>query len=168
MFAQKYLRRRQFRLHTAFIDATMISEIDAPVEFEVSIGHYGNKLDESLAPSVSTTQPTNAVFDGCHYYFLPWGDSKPCVTVDCQWEDVSFRLEAVNLLLTIVDKLVSSFLSYDYIAVELLLPYCYCYYYTMFLLNLFLVSTAIYDWFWIAGAGFYRHRMSFLQAYQQD
>ena len=62
----------------------MISEIDAPVEFEVSIGNYGNKLDEQLPPSVSTTQPTNAVFDGCHYYFLPWGDSKPCVTVDCQ------------------------------------------------------------------------------------
>lgn len=95
-------------MHTAFINATMISEIDAPVEFEVSIGNYGNKLDEMLPPSVSTTQPTNAVFDGCHYYFLPWDDSKPCVTVDCQWEDVTFRLEAVNLLQTYVDKLVSS------------------------------------------------------------
>jgi len=103
---QKYLRRRRFSLHTAFINATMISEIDAPVEFEVSIGNYGNKLDDQLPASVSTTQPTNAVFDGCHYYFLPWGDSKPCVTVDCQWEDVTFRLETVNLLLTIVDKLV--------------------------------------------------------------
>jgi len=104
---QKYLRRRQFRLHVAFINATMISEIDAPVEFEVSIGNYGNKLDELLPPSVSTTQPTNAVFDGCHYYFLPWADSKPCVTVDCQWEDVTFRLDTVNLLLTVVDKLVT-------------------------------------------------------------
>jgi len=85
----------------------MVSEIDAPVEFEVSIGNYGNKLDDQLPPSVSTTQPTNAVFDGCYYYFLPWDDSKPCVTVDCQWEDVTFRLEAVNLLLTFVDKLVS-------------------------------------------------------------
>jgi len=86
----------------------MISEIDSAVEFEVSIGNYGNKLDELLPPSVSTTQPTNAVFDGCHYYFLPWGDSKPCVTVDCQWEDVTFRLEALNVLLTVVDKLVST------------------------------------------------------------
>ena len=108
MLLQKYLRRRQFRLHSAFINATMISEIDGAVEFEVSIGNYGNKLDELLAPSVSTTQPTNAVFDGCHYYFLPWRDSKPCVTVDCQWEDVTFRLEALNLLLAVVDKLVSA------------------------------------------------------------
>lgn len=86
----------------------MISVVDTAVEFEVSIGNYGNKLDASMLPTgVSTTQPTNAVFDGCHYYFLPWADSKPCVTVDCQWEDVTFRLDTVNLLLTVVDKLVT-------------------------------------------------------------
>lgn len=35
---QKFQRRRKFRLHCAFMNATMISAIDAPVEFEVSIG----------------------------------------------------------------------------------------------------------------------------------
>jgi dysferlin len=35
---QKYQRRRKFKLHAAFLNATMISSIDAPVEFEVSIG----------------------------------------------------------------------------------------------------------------------------------
>ena len=35
---QKFQRRRKFRLHCAFMNATMIAAIDAPVEFEVSIG----------------------------------------------------------------------------------------------------------------------------------
>jgi dysferlin len=36
--ASKFLRRRKYRLHCAFLNATMIQAIDAPVEFEVSIG----------------------------------------------------------------------------------------------------------------------------------
>ncbi|XP_064602895.1 myoferlin-like isoform X2 [Liolophura sinensis] len=102
---QKFMRRRKYRLHAAFLNATMVSSIDAPVEFEISIGNYGNKLDENVPPCSSTTQPTNAVFDGCYYYFLPWGETKPCVVVDCHWEDISFRLEALNILLKIVDNL---------------------------------------------------------------
>ena len=69
-------------------------------------GNYGNKLDENTAPCASTTQPTNAVFDGCHYYFLPWSGTKPCVVVESSWEDISFRLEGLNLLLKIIDTLV--------------------------------------------------------------
>ncbi|KAL8566025.1 hypothetical protein ACOMHN_062754 [Nucella lapillus] len=102
---QKYMRRRKYRVHAAFLSASMISATDAPVEFEVSIGNYGNKLDENVTPSCSTTQPTNAVFDGCKYYYLPWGSTKPCVVVDCSFEDISWRLEALNLLLKIVDEL---------------------------------------------------------------
>ena len=70
-------------------------------------GNYGNKLDENIPPSASTTQPTNAVFDGCKYYFLPWGGTKPCVVVDCSFEDVSWRLEALNVILRIIGDLVS-------------------------------------------------------------
>ncbi|XP_065924822.1 myoferlin isoform X7 [Magallana gigas] len=102
---QKFMRRRKYKLHAAFLNATMVSAIDAPVEFEVSIGNYGNKLDENTAPCPSTTQPTNAVFDGCHYYFLPWSGTKPCVVVESSWEDISFRLEGLNLLLKIIDTL---------------------------------------------------------------
>ncbi|XP_041370601.1 myoferlin-like isoform X3 [Gigantopelta aegis] len=105
---QKFMRRRRYRLHAAFQNATMINAVDAPVEFEISIGNYGNKLDENVAPCASTTQPTNAVFDGCHYYFLPWGGTKPCVVVDSHWEDISFRLEALNLLLKIISSLESN------------------------------------------------------------
>ena len=84
----------------------MISTVDAPVEFEVSIGNYGNKHEEHLIPGVSTTQPTNSVFDGCYYYYLPWSDNKPCLSIDCHWEDVIFRLESMNLLQSIADRLV--------------------------------------------------------------
>ncbi|XP_056005338.1 myoferlin-like isoform X14 [Ostrea edulis] len=102
---QKFMRRRKYKLHAAFLNATMVNAIDAPVEFEVSIGNYGNKLDENTAPCASTTQPTNAVFDGCHYYFLPWSGTKPCVVVESSWEDISFRLEGLNLLLKVIDTL---------------------------------------------------------------
>lgn len=74
--------------------------------FYLFSGNYGNKLDENTAPCPSTTQPTNAVFDGCHYYFLPWSGTKPCVVVESSWEDISFRLEGLNLLLKIIDTLV--------------------------------------------------------------
>ncbi|GAB1610572.1 myoferlin-like isoform X9, partial [Argonauta hians] len=105
---QKFMRRRNYKLHAAFLNASMISCIDAPIEFEVSIGNYGNKLDVSVDPCASTTQPTNAVFDGCYYYFLPWASTKPCTVVDSAWEDISFRLESLNLLLRIIDLLQSN------------------------------------------------------------
>jgi hypothetical protein len=34
------MRRRKYKLHAAFLNATMVNAIDAPVEFEVSIGEY--------------------------------------------------------------------------------------------------------------------------------
>ncbi|KAL7062964.1 hypothetical protein AAHC03_0807 [Spirometra sp. Aus1] len=102
---QKFMRRRKFMLHAAFYQANMVDVTDAPVSFEVSIGNFGNNLDETIGPSASTTHPTNAVFDGCYYNFLPWGDSKPCVMVDSQWEDISYRLYAVNMLSRIYDDL---------------------------------------------------------------
>ena len=105
---QKYLRRRKYRLYACFIDATMVSESDDPVEFEVSIGNYGNKLDENCAPQASTTQPTNAVYDGCQYYFLPWVENKPLVVINSDWEDISFRLDTLNIILRKVERLVST------------------------------------------------------------
>ncbi|XP_070540972.1 myoferlin-like isoform X9 [Ptychodera flava] len=101
----KFQRRRKFLLYGAFAEATMISVTDGPVQFELSIGNYGNRLDTTIVPQASTTQPTNAVFDGCNYYFLPWGDNKPCVIVNSHWEDISFRLEPLNILLKMVDRL---------------------------------------------------------------
>ena len=93
---EPFLHRKKYKLHAAFFDAIMIYEKEKPVEFEVSIGNYGNKLDENLPPSSSTTPPSNAIFDGCSYYFLPWGNVKPCMQIVSYWEDISYRLETVN------------------------------------------------------------------------
>lgn len=38
---------------------------------------------------------------GGRYYFLPWAGAKPCVTVHCQWEDISHRLHTLNMLLMV-------------------------------------------------------------------
>ena len=59
-------------------------------------GNYGNKLDENTPTSSSTTPPANAIFDGCSYYYLPWGEIKPYIQISSHWEDISFRIEASN------------------------------------------------------------------------
>lgn len=101
--AQPFMRRDRYKLFVCFYEALMVAETDKPVEFEVSIGNYGNKFDESVAPC--NTPPVNAVFDGCHYYYLPWGQDKPCVCVECSWEDIAFRLEPINIILRMAERL---------------------------------------------------------------
>jgi len=77
----------------------MLFEHESTIEFEISIGNYGNKFDDLVGnASCSTTPPSNPVFDGTSYYFLPWGHTKPCVQVSSEWEDITFRLEAMNQL----------------------------------------------------------------------
>ncbi|KAJ8026374.1 Dysferlin [Holothuria leucospilota] len=104
---QKYLRRRKYRLYASFMEASMINETEtqASIEFEVSIGNFGNKLESNVTPQPSSTQPTNAVYDGLHYYFLPWLSNKPLIVVDSDWEDISFRLESLNLLFSKIQRI---------------------------------------------------------------
>ena len=61
-------------------------------------------MDESVAPS--NTPQCNAVYDGCNYYYLPWSSEKPCVCVESYWENIAFRLEPLNALLRIIDRVV--------------------------------------------------------------
>ena len=69
-------------------------------------GNYGNKLDSSVPPMASSTPPTNAVFDGAGYYYLPWNETKPCCVVESHWEDIHFRLDPLNIILKTAEKLV--------------------------------------------------------------
>lgn len=35
-----FLRRKKYKLHALFYDATMITDVEKPIEFEVSIGKF--------------------------------------------------------------------------------------------------------------------------------
>ncbi|XP_061795182.1 myoferlin isoform X1 [Nerophis lumbriciformis] len=111
LVAQKYQRRRKYSLCAVFHSACMLQEPGEPIQFEVSIGNYGNKLDSTCKPLASTTQYSFAVFDGNHYYYLPWADTKPVVTLTSSWEDISHRLDSVNILLSIAERLESNLFS---------------------------------------------------------
>jgi hypothetical protein len=100
-----FLRRRKYKLYAAFFSATMIKPADNPVEFEVSIGNYGNKLDENVPAQASTTPPSNPVYDGNAYHYLPWTSEKPCIVVDSQWENNVYRIESQNILLFIANEI---------------------------------------------------------------
>ncbi|XP_040905251.1 myoferlin [Toxotes jaculatrix] len=111
LVAQKYQRRRKYSLCAVFHSACMLQEPGEPIQFEVSIGNYGNKLDSTCKPLASTTQYSFAVFDGNHYYYLPWGDTRPVVILTSYWEDISHRLDSVNILLSIAERLESHLTS---------------------------------------------------------
>ncbi|XP_072229894.1 myoferlin-like isoform X2 [Leuresthes tenuis] len=108
LVVQKYQKRRKYCLCAVFHSAAMIQEPGEPIQFEVSIGNYGNKLDTTCKPLASTTQYSCAVFDGNHYYYLPWANTKPVVMVTSFWEDISHRLDSVNIILYITHRLQSN------------------------------------------------------------
>ena len=101
---QKYKRRRKYRLYMAFVSASQLREEE--VLFEVSMGNYGNVLDDTLPASGSTPPSVCPQYDGQRYHFAPWAESKPCVLLESHWEDIEYRLGALNMLLRVLDRLV--------------------------------------------------------------
>uniref|UniRef100_A0A8C0GZE7 C2 domain-containing protein n=1 Tax=Chelonoidis abingdonii TaxID=106734 RepID=A0A8C0GZE7_CHEAB len=105
---QRYLSRRKYGLCAIFYSATMLPAIKELIQFEVSIGNYGNKFDVTCKPCASTTQYSQAVFDGNHYHYLPWYDTKPMVAITSFWEDASYYMDTLNILHSTRDRLTSN------------------------------------------------------------
>ncbi|XP_007516850.2 myoferlin isoform X2 [Erinaceus europaeus] len=108
LVVEKYQRRRKYSLSAVFHSATMLQDVGEAIQFEVSIGNYGNKFDATCKPLASTTQYSRAIFDGNFYYYLPWAHTKPVVTLTSYWEDISHRLDAVNTILFVAERLQSN------------------------------------------------------------
>ena len=53
----------------------------------------------------SSTQPMVPTHNGDYYYYMSWNETKPCCSVTCQWEDISYRLESLSILEATCDHL---------------------------------------------------------------
>ncbi|XP_067109609.1 fer-1-like protein 6 [Osmerus mordax] len=113
-----------FLLFGALFEASMIDRKvgDKPVSFELSVGNFGNALENPSQPSTrkkvesseaegtplletsdvcksSTPSEKPLICDGNRYYMhLPIGRKKPCVHVFSRWEDRTYRLYNSNML----------------------------------------------------------------------
>uniref|UniRef100_K7G595 C2 domain-containing protein n=1 Tax=Pelodiscus sinensis TaxID=13735 RepID=K7G595_PELSI len=74
---EQRLSRRKHGLCAIFYSATMLPALKELIQFEVSIGNYGNKFDVTCKPCASTTQYSQAVFDGRGQSDSPWGGGPP-------------------------------------------------------------------------------------------
>ncbi|XP_064428635.1 fer-1-like protein 5 [Mirounga angustirostris] len=102
---ERHHHRQKYGLCVIFLSCTMMPNFKDLIQFEVSIGHYGNKMDLNYKPLVSTTQYSPVIYDGNIYHYVPWYNTKPVVAVTSHWEDVSFRMNCLNLLHFTRDRL---------------------------------------------------------------
>ncbi|EPQ05240.1 Fer-1-like protein 5 [Myotis brandtii] len=102
---EKHKNRLKYGLCIIFLSCTMMPNFKDLIQFEVSIGHYGNKMDQNYKPLVSTTQYSPVIYDGNIYNYVPWYNTKPVVALTSYWEDVSFRTDCLNLLHFTRDRL---------------------------------------------------------------
>lgn len=100
-----YKRKREFMLRCLISEASMINpdHKGKKISFELSIGNRGNQQFEPQGSSFTIAQ--KPVYDGAYYYALPFLESKPCLEVLSQWEDVVYRFHAQNHMRSIARKL---------------------------------------------------------------
>ncbi|XP_020629755.1 otoferlin-like isoform X2 [Orbicella faveolata] len=112
----------QFQLFACFYEASMIERKvgDKMIQFEMSIGNYGNTIDGQALPGEVVdevrkngenpfihplTPPVRPVTNDRQYYHIPWEDSKPCTHIKLTWQDHRRRLYNSNVLLKICERL---------------------------------------------------------------
>ncbi|XP_044515542.1 fer-1-like protein 5 [Gracilinanus agilis] len=105
---KEHQNKKDYGLCVIFLSSTMMPAFEDLVHFEVTIGHYGNKMDLNYKPLASTTRYSQAVFDGTLYHHMPWKDNKPVVSLISAWEDISYRLSSLNILRIAWDRLKSN------------------------------------------------------------
>eukprot|EP00116_Pleurobrachia_bachei_P004410 sb/3464672/ len=105
--SEKYLNRSKFVIACGFLEASIISQAESAITFEVSCGEFGNMSSSSVDATNSTTQPTQPLFDSTRYYYLNWDAGCPATLVVCELEDCIYRLETLNILEDIYDTFVS-------------------------------------------------------------
>eukprot|EP00051_Salpingoeca_urceolata_P011456 m.141941 g.141941 ORF g.141941 m.141941 type:complete len:2152 (+) comp17129_c0_seq1:436-6891(+) len=95
-----FQKRKAYKLRVELLDLNMLSEKvrSGELEVEVSQGLYGNKFEDTVPPGTSCTIPSRATFDGAHGWYLSWDSKKPCLELTTEWEDVDYRVHAVNCL----------------------------------------------------------------------
>uniref|UniRef100_A0A7M4DUI4 C2 domain-containing protein n=1 Tax=Crocodylus porosus TaxID=8502 RepID=A0A7M4DUI4_CROPO len=96
---------RKYGLGAIFYSATMLPQLTGLLRLQVSMGHYGDNAEHSCKPVPSSTPYSQAVYDGNHYHYLPWYDTKPAAAVTSFWENVGYRLDALNALQATHDRL---------------------------------------------------------------
>eukprot|EP00052_Salpingoeca_macrocollata_P020806 m.175674 g.175674 ORF g.175674 m.175674 type:complete len:2346 (-) comp21363_c0_seq2:105-7142(-) len=99
---QPYQSRKAYKLRVELLDLNRLSDAvrKGPIRIEASVGLFGNTTDANgiCNSTTSITSPITAVFDGQCNYYVAWENKKPCLELDCEWEDVDFRIVALNKL----------------------------------------------------------------------
>ncbi|XP_076320149.1 otoferlin-like isoform X2 [Tachypleus tridentatus] len=132
-----YGRNEEFFLYGCLLEACMIERKigEKPIYFEVSVGNAGNVLEgqrwgsqnqdtdsesdsdsgpESVQSDLacqSTTSPVRPLSGDRQYYYLPYGDDKPCMWVRSVWQDQRRRLYNSNIISKIAEKLESGLID---------------------------------------------------------
>lgn len=99
---KRYRKLQEYRLQIELLDLTMLSDAvrSGEIKVELSIGLNGNISEDGgeACFGKSCTWPEKAVFDGNYYWHMGWTDKKPCLEIVSEWEEIDYRIHALNFL----------------------------------------------------------------------